>query len=653
MYINLTLQNRLCKNLYRTENNSKKMKRVLILFFFVCLPLVSAEVDNYNNVSSLTMNVDISSDIQKTKGITQELSAELEFYPKEYMQQTILSEKFISDPEAEVTVTENGLLYLWNTDATSYHFGTQSTVQVENKLIKVYDKIPYPSPIDEEVQVYTLETEIIDITPEMDALAEELLAGEDDLYKAVFILANWTQHNVEYNLSTLNVQASQKSSYVLETREGVCDEITNLFISLARSRGIPARFASGMVYSNLNTQFGAHGWAEVYIDGQWIPVDVTFGTIGWIDPSHIKFKDELGSNEASVAYEWIGSNVAFDIGVVNFSTDIEDMGSSAEEYIDIEVEALKENAGPGSYIPLQITLSNPNNFYVPVQLYLTKAPGVVGKNTKNVFLAPKEEKSAFWIIQIPEDIDPLYLYTTTIQVQTMYGGLAETSFDYASIYDVYTEEEAEEIISSLLIDERKPYLDDVSLDCSLDKDLYYKTETAQLSCRIDGNSDKVQVCFQEECQDAAESMTWALPLTEYDSQRLMVSAERNGEARYSYFDLNIITLPNLHIEDITPKEIDFSKKEDFLFTLVTDSSVEDVIVTIENVVSFSLSHLDGEKEITTEIEGKALASGEIVFTLEYTDSLGTKYTEEQRESIVVNNIPWWYELWLKILSLLE
>ncbi len=632
---------------------NKEMKRVLIVFLIFFLPLVSAEIDNYNNVSSLTMNVDISSDIQKTRGITKELSAELEFYPKEYIQQTILSEQFISNPNAQISTTENGVLYLWNTDASIYHFETDSTVYVENNLLKVYDKVPYPTQIDEDVRVYTLETDIIDITPEIDALAEELLAGEDDLYKAVFILANWTQNNVQYNLSTLNLQASQKSSYVLKTREGVCDELTNLFISLARSRGIPARFVSGMVYSNLNGEFGAHGWAEVYIDGQWIPIDVTFGTFGWIDPSHIKFKDELGSNEASVGYEWIGMDVAFDPGEVEFSTVIEEMGGKSEEYINIEVEALKENIGPGSYVPLQITLSNPNNFYVPVQLYLTKAPSVEGKNTKNILLKPKEEKTAFWIVQIPKDIDPLYIYTTNIEVQTMYGGSAETSIDYAASFDVYTKKEAEETISSLTVDETKPYLNDVSLDCSLEKEQYYNTETAKLSCLLDGNLNEVTVCFQQDCKKAQEIISWDLPLTNMQSQRLMVSAKRDGEARYSYFDLKIIKLPHLRIENILPKEMDFSEKKNLTFALITDSPIENVTVTLKNIVSFSLSSFEGEKELTINIDGKSLATEEIAFTMEYTDSLGTTYTEEQREPIVVKNIPFWYRLWFSFLLLFK
>ena len=53
--------------------------------------------------------------------------------------------------------------------------------------------------------------------------------------------------NVKYDITTSTEDVSQKSSWVLKNKIGVCDEITNLFISLNRASGIPARFVSGVV----------------------------------------------------------------------------------------------------------------------------------------------------------------------------------------------------------------------------------------------------------------------------------------------------------------------------------------------------------------------------------------------------------------------
>ena len=174
--------------------------------------------------------------------------------------------------------------------------------------------------------------------------------------------------------------------------------------------------------------FGRNGWEEVYIDGKWIPVDVTFGTFGWVDPSHIKFKEELGSNSASLSYSATGNALEVDAGEVQIDAEVVDKQGVLHSYVDLDIVALEEHVGPGSYVPIQILVSNDNAYYVPLKLTLTKAPGIVGSNSKSVLLAPMEEKSVFWILQVPEEIDSLYEYTTFIEVQSMYGGVAQTNF---------------------------------------------------------------------------------------------------------------------------------------------------------------------------------------------------------------------------------
>ena len=83
------------------------------------------------------------------------------------------------------------------------------------------------------------------------------------MYVVTFKVAKWIQENVKYDLSTLTADVVQKSSWVLSNKEGVCDEITNLFISMLRVVGIPARFVSGTVYSNVINNWGGHGWGDI------------------------------------------------------------------------------------------------------------------------------------------------------------------------------------------------------------------------------------------------------------------------------------------------------------------------------------------------------------------------------------------------------
>ncbi|MDP1832954.1 MAG: transglutaminase-like domain-containing protein [Geothrix sp.] len=66
--------------------------------------------------------------------------------------------------------------------------------------------------------------------------------------------------------------------YACDARTGNCTDFHSYFIALARTAGIPARFAIGVaIPSERNTGGidGYHCWAEFYADGKWWPVDIS------------------------------------------------------------------------------------------------------------------------------------------------------------------------------------------------------------------------------------------------------------------------------------------------------------------------------------------------------------------------------------------
>ena len=68
------------------------------------------------------------------------------------------------------------------------------------------------------------------------------------------------------------------SNYACDSKTGNCTDFHSFFISLARSVGIPARFAIGAsIPSDRNEggMDGYHCWAEFYADGKWWPVDIS------------------------------------------------------------------------------------------------------------------------------------------------------------------------------------------------------------------------------------------------------------------------------------------------------------------------------------------------------------------------------------------
>jgi transglutaminase-like putative cysteine protease len=66
--------------------------------------------------------------------------------------------------------------------------------------------------------------------------------------------------------------------YACDARSGNCTDFHAYFIALARSVGIPARFAIGMTIparTNEGPISGYHCWAEFHADGKWVPVDIS------------------------------------------------------------------------------------------------------------------------------------------------------------------------------------------------------------------------------------------------------------------------------------------------------------------------------------------------------------------------------------------
>ena len=63
-----------------------------------------------------------------------------------------------------------------------------------------------------------------------------------------------------------------------DARSGNCSDFHAYFIALARSVGIPARFAIGAAIPSERNDGGIDGyhcWAEFFAEGKWVPVDIS------------------------------------------------------------------------------------------------------------------------------------------------------------------------------------------------------------------------------------------------------------------------------------------------------------------------------------------------------------------------------------------
>jgi len=88
---------------------------------------------------------------------------------------------------------------------------------------------------------------------------------------------------------------------LLNSMKGDCNEHSTLMTAMTRSIGIPAKICAGLVYvgedAGYTSGFYYHAWNEVWIGGQWYPIDSTLNRIQ-MDAAHIKLAE--GSLDAQI-----------------------------------------------------------------------------------------------------------------------------------------------------------------------------------------------------------------------------------------------------------------------------------------------------------------------------------------------------------------
>ncbi len=116
--------------------------------------------------------------------------------------------------------------------------------------------------------------------------AREVIGDAPDRAEAARRLHRFVYEHVQ-KVPTIGVPNGLE---VLRSARGDCNEHTALYVSLARSVGIPSRIAAGLVYSQrLDHAFYYHAWPEVKLGPgeSWVPVDPTLDQFP-ADPTHLK-----------------------------------------------------------------------------------------------------------------------------------------------------------------------------------------------------------------------------------------------------------------------------------------------------------------------------------------------------------------------------
>ena len=639
------------------------MRRViLILVFLLLINFVSADNLSEMNFEEINVGVSISSggNIEYTSSNwdVDYIFANLTFFPREDYWQDILSKNIVYGDYIEEK--EKYIYFKWNDpEEERIDFSLDYTVKSDFKLEQIKNKIIFPineNEIPNEIKGYLEPTETINSEDSaIIAQATSIAEGKDDLYDVVFEMGVWIKENIDYDLNTLTENVQQDPRWVLDNKEGVCDELTVLFIAMLRSVGIPAKFTSGSSYSNIIDGFGSHAWAEVYFPGEgWVSFDVTYGQLGFVDASHIKFKESLEAKESSINYGWRSNNVEINFDPLSIETNLNYAGEKLEPNFQLDVKLLENQVGGGSYVPVEIKVKNLKNYYLPLDLYLIKSASLVEDNFKHFLIKPNEEKSVFWIIQVPDDLENGYIYTSTIEFKDYFGSIDEEELKYSKSYRTYSLEEAEEKISQLEKESGNNYNTDFDFICKLHKSVFYTYEKGKISCDLKNkgnlNFEDLEICFLEDCKtldlliNGEREVSFEFD-TNIESKEYFVIAQNDNVIKHYYLDVLIFDSPNLHIENLDySKELKFKDMGELRFNLNSDSAGYNVIIKIGNREVFNIVKFEGVDSFLIPFEGGFFYNKDKKVIIEYEDNNGKKYVVEEELNINIVEVPFYIKI---------
>ncbi len=422
-------------------------------------------------------------------------------YPKKSYY-VVLKQNFNPTPK----INDNDyVLFEWNNLKDRYDFNIYTkfyNTYIDSNVKKKMTYYEYKKSLPKNLEVYTKPTKLIDSDNEnIKILASKLVEGSKDFFDLEKKLIEYVNGNVEYNLSTINVEGSFSASQVLERKEGVCDEITILFIALNRALGIPARYVSGYSFSDLFKNEGSwlgHAWVEVYYDGEWIPFDLTYQEYLHLDPLHVAFKKTAIPNREDNNYEWRGYNVKIDLSKVNYDFNILEKNEKIV-FGTIKSKVLKENIGEDSYNVLEVTVKNNNDFTIMPVINIGNTKGLKFFNNKKiVVLYPFEERKVYFLFRLNSSLDYGYIYTFPIIVYSRGFENSQSDFKAEKNSFVYSKSDFEKYFENKVY-----YEENFDVNCNFKREYFYnKSEKVNCKVKNEGNKnyDFLTLCLDYNCK---------------------------------------------------------------------------------------------------------------------------------------------------------
>ena len=197
--------------------------------------------------------------------------------------QRVYAHKLTMTPFAAVTRVEDGYgneMYSGTVDKAHSSFGFTATGFVLCSSYLLHE------PLD---RLFLFPTDLTRPSGQMRSLRLDL--PEDDWGKAEG-LCKFVHNTLQYNPGASTIDTTAAQAYA--EGEGVARDYVQVFLSLCRLHGIPARYVLGLARGMVRS----HVWAEVYCNGVWYALDPTFGNRA--DEGYLKIAHGLDYSDCPV-----------------------------------------------------------------------------------------------------------------------------------------------------------------------------------------------------------------------------------------------------------------------------------------------------------------------------------------------------------------
>lgn len=142
---------------------------------------------------------------------------------------------------------------------------------------------------------------LVTLSPRVRKLADEVTVGKSGVIDQAHAIYDYLLTTMTYD-KTVPGWGHGDTERACDIKKGNCTDFHSMFLSLARAKGIPARFVIGFPLTAKDGMVkGYHCWAEFYVKGiGWIPVDASDASksqdpvvrqylFGNLDPDRVQF----------------------------------------------------------------------------------------------------------------------------------------------------------------------------------------------------------------------------------------------------------------------------------------------------------------------------------------------------------------------------